>query len=162
MKALLLLVCLSFWGGEACRKNSSQENRQKNVEARRRGEFRGRTMIDKADLCEKKTDKSYVEACFRACELGHSNSCANVASIELGKNNRKEGLKFSEMACDGGSGIGCEMFGDLKADEKALAMARIHHRVHCEQGYRRSCRDCLLYTSPSPRDATLSRMPSSA
>ena len=24
------------------------------------------------------------------------------------------------------------------------------------------CRHCLLYTSPSPRDATLSRMPSSA
>ena len=24
------------------------------------------------------------------------------------------------------------------------------------------CLDCLLYTSPSPRDATLSRMPSSA
>ena len=24
------------------------------------------------------------------------------------------------------------------------------------------CNDCLLYTSPSPRDATLSRMPSSA
>ena len=24
------------------------------------------------------------------------------------------------------------------------------------------CIDCLLYTSPSPRDATLSRMPSSA
>ena len=24
------------------------------------------------------------------------------------------------------------------------------------------CADCLLYTSPSPRDATLSRMPSSA
>ena len=26
----------------------------------------------------------------------------------------------------------------------------------------RECNDCLLYTSPSPRDATLSRMPSSA
>ena len=26
----------------------------------------------------------------------------------------------------------------------------------------RECTDCLLYTSPSPRDATLSRMPSSA
>ena len=25
-----------------------------------------------------------------------------------------------------------------------------------------ACGDCLLYTSPSPRDATLSRMPSSA
>ena len=24
------------------------------------------------------------------------------------------------------------------------------------------CRDCLLYTSPSPRDTTISRMPSSA
>ena len=28
--------------------------------------------------------------------------------------------------------------------------------------YRRCARSCLLYTSPSPRDATLSRMPSSA
>ena len=26
----------------------------------------------------------------------------------------------------------------------------------------RSCMDCLLYTSPSPRDGLLSRMPSSA
>ena len=26
----------------------------------------------------------------------------------------------------------------------------------------RQLKDCLLYTSPSPRDATLSRMPSSA
>ena len=30
--------------------------------------------------------------------------------------------------------------------------------VHCEHG----CYDCLLYTSPSPRDRTRSRMPSSA
>ena len=30
----------------------------------------------------------------------------------------------------------------------------------CQQGLK--CGDCLLYTSPSPRDATLSRMPSSA
>ena len=28
--------------------------------------------------------------------------------------------------------------------------------------YEREVKDCLLYTSPSPRDATLSRMPSSA
>ena len=31
--------------------------------------------------------------------------------------------------------------------------------VVCGEGW---TRDCLLYTSPSPRDATLSRMPSSA
>ena len=30
------------------------------------------------------------------------------------------------------------------------------------QGAARMFQDCLLYTSPSPRDATLSRMPSSA
>ena len=43
------------------------------------------------------------------------------------------------------------------------------HNVFNEEGNKRSihCRigpavDCLLYTSPSPRDATLSRMPSSA
>ena len=30
------------------------------------------------------------------------------------------------------------------------------------QGERKRLRSCLLYTSPSPRDATLSRMPSSA
>ena len=29
-------------------------------------------------------------------------------------------------------------------------------------GMHHLCYDCLLYTSPSPRDATLSRMPSSA
>ena len=31
-----------------------------------------------------------------------------------------------------------------------------------EMGAKVLSRDCLLYTSPSPRDATLSRMPSSA
>ena len=34
---------------------------------------------------------------------------------------------------------------------------------HCFKGYHDIfVHDCLLYTSPSPRDATLSRMPSSA
>ena len=34
--------------------------------------------------------------------------------------------------------------------------------VKCCPNFNRWCRRCLLYTSPSPRDATLSRMPSSA
>ena len=44
--------------------------------------------------------------------------------------------------------------------QKTKAVTKLH-----EEGYRVMCRDnyhCLLYTSPSPRDATLSRMPSSA
>ena len=36
------------------------------------------------------------------------------------------------------------------------------HVVGVAQGAPEDIMDCLLYTSPSPRDATLSRMPSSA
>ena len=32
----------------------------------------------------------------------------------------------------------------------------------CEENVQGEAKSCLLYTSPSPRDATLSRMPSSA
>ena len=42
----------------------------------------------------------------------------------------------------------------LATDEGVIAVLAIDHRD--------SLRACLLYTSPSPRDATLSRMPSSA
>ena len=31
-----------------------------------------------------------------------------------------------------------------------------------KEAYKFGCEGCLLYTSPSPRDSTLSRMPSSA
>ena len=40
---------------------------------------------------------------------------------------------------------------------KDLAIEGIHFDLRFEKP-----KDCLLYTSPSPRDATLSRMPSSA
>ena len=45
------------------------------------------------------------------------------------------------------------LYAQSHPDKPALIMA--------ETGERRSYA-CLLYTSPSPRDATLSRMPSSA
>ena len=35
-------------------------------------------------------------------------------------------------------------------------------KIHGPVGWREVLKNCLLYTSPSPRDATLSRMPSSA
>ena len=34
--------------------------------------------------------------------------------------------------------------------------------LYCLEGYVAGLDDCLLYTSPSPRDGLLSRMPSSA
>ena len=50
--------------------------------------------------------------------------------------------------------------------DAAKHAARIHAEevdaLFIEDGKPASLSDCLLYTSPSPRDATLSRMPSSA
>ena len=57
---------------------------------------------------------------------------------------------------------------DAVASEKQLAKELEHQRRQAEDWQQRARRameagnDCLLYTSPSPRDATLSRMPSSA
>ena len=55
---------------------------------------------------------------------------------------------------------------DARGDDRAnddMNLDRLG--IACEDGDAEACRQleiCLLYTSPSPRDATLSRMPSSA
>ena len=41
-------------------------------------------------------------------------------------------------------------------------LIRISTTGDCKDPLNYKCYNCLLYTSPSPRDATLSRMPSSA
>ena len=55
-----------------------------------------------------------------------------------------------------------ESVEDLSAEEKESLM--IGDAMEQQQGklLAGKYKDCLLYTSPSPRDATLSRMPSSA
>ena len=57
-----------------------------------------------------------------------------------------------------------------KEERLAEAEAVLRDTLACEpegevtppRGVKKAGKDCLLYTSPSPRDATLSRMPSSA
>ena len=45
----------------------------------------------------------------------------------------------------------------------AIFIVDIHHEhIAVKESHKLGLRTCLLYTSPSPRDATLSRMPSSA
>ena len=51
--------------------------------------------------------------------------------------------------------------GDLPAHDAAQAEARIAKDADFAAAVEQ-IRDCLLYTSPSPRDGLLSRMPSSA
>ena len=53
-----------------------------------------------------------------------------------------------------------EFADDNARDELAASVARL--LLVLLKNDQACCRSCLLYTSPSPRDATLSRMPSSA
>ena len=62
-------------------------------------------------------------------------------------------MVVNEMQDDGDVHVPYVEFAYTNSASAATAWARIE--VHMN-------RHCLLYTSPSPRDATLSRMPSSA
>ena len=60
------------------------------------------------------------------------------------------------------SGVGnytCRISNELGFDEVKYT---VHIKGESIHGYIALFNNCLLYTSPSPRDATLSRMPSSA
>ena len=60
------------------------------------------------------------------------------------------------------------LISDCKGDVEALDVVNaarpdvLNHNIETVPRLQRVARPCLLYTSPSPRDATLSRMPSSA
>ena len=45
---------------------------------------------------------------------------------------------------------------------ESTAISRLLQRTGLSELLKRRVKDCLLYTSPSPRDSTSSRMPSSA
>ena len=52
---------------------------------------------------------------------------------------------------------------NLDAEEKMLELLRLQRESYLAEGeVSAETRICLLYTSPSPRDRTRSRMPSSA
>ena len=68
----------------------------------------------------------------------------------------------------------CDLVNDLQSCSREVAPSELIQQVMEKSGYvseliadgtdeaEERRRNCLLYTSPSPRDATLSRMPSSA
>ena len=65
-------------------------------------------------------------------------------------------LFTSESVSEGHPDKVCDRISDMVVDTY-LSSGDPQTRVACE-----TLSTCLLYTSPSPRDATLSRMPSSA
>ena len=82
---------------------------------------------------------------------------AGAVELEGDCANRKRALEAvaALLGAGGAAPAAAEIFKSLLEREK-LGSTGLGHGIavpHCR---------CLLYTSPSPRDATLSRMPSSA
>ena len=71
-----------------------------------------------------------------------------------------KGIKVIEMA-----GIGPGPFAGMLLADMGAEVISVERRIDKSGNRLPDCSrrgNCLLYTSPSPRDATLSRMPSSA
>ena len=112
--------------------------------AKGKGQENARAMMRSAEECEPLLGHGKVEACQRACELNHSNSCANWGRF-LESSDGSRARQLYQRACAGGSGIGCEAqarmaarAGDADAAQHYVN-ARRYHRVHCSQDYARSC-----------------------
>ena len=71
------------------------------------------------------------------------------------------GIGFSQEAKD--NGLRSHVCGQIDLNLPELIDRKLMRFMCPASGYTYlAMKDCLLYTSPSPRDATLSRMPSSA
>lgn len=147
----LLLLFLAIALATACEKSDKSEppaTAQTEVSHAEQGHGVGlenaTAMIENAKLCEPQDGVGSVAACQRACELNHSNSCANWGRF-LEETDAEEAAKLYKRSCVGGSGIGCE--AEAQASKRAgkpeadaqFRNARNYHRVHCSQGYARSC-----------------------
>ena len=76
---------------------------------------------------------------FLACDLGGTKVLLGIFKKEINSNSPKLIIKKKYQSSDWGS-----------------------FELILEDFLKNECRNCLLYTSPSPRDLDLSRMPSSA
>ena len=86
---------------------------------------------------------------------------AKLAALQAEKEKESEDRNYAQLERDK-----IDSFWEItKAElEECKASLRVKDREaeELEERHRVEIKVCLLYTSPSPRDATLSRMPSSA
>ena len=121
-----------------------------------------------------RTEELYVcavsDVLHRALESG--DNCAVIAYGQTGS-----GKTFT-MLGDASAAANCDGAITFPSDEKGVVTLAVldvlrlmsrgatvrRHRlcISCVEVYNEQCNDCLLYTSPSPRDQRGSRMPSSA
>jgi hypothetical protein len=139
LRFLLICTLAVACSSDTPTSGKSEPPEEKKAKALVRGYTNANAMVDNAKLCEPEVAPPNLAACARACELNHSNSCANWAALESAK-----ALALYQRACKGGSGIGCEGAATLveRSGEDATAIylnARRYHRIHCSQGYARSC-----------------------
>ena len=76
----------------------------------------------------------------------------HIGHLRMIKDAAKLGTKLIVIA-------NCDRF---LMDKKGYAFMSIEERLEILEGFEGVHRACLLYTSPSPRDLSTSRMPSSA
>ena len=102
------------------------------------------------------TFRDLGEAVNHALELGGFER----VSVESSKDLIGGGAKIMlQRAVDAQGGLPDEDFRTLY---KKMLAYYADHNADFSRPYPHAIETCLLYTSPSPRDATLSRMPSSA
>ena len=82
--------------------------------------------------------------------------------------NHRRSLWYNQIGAEGAAALAEALktnstLTSLECVRRALRLLPLRRtRQHCIAAASLGTRSCLLYTSPSPRDATLSRMPSSA
>lgn len=142
-RTVILITSVVLALASSCAGEREREPEGTRKPARVNDDSRGKALADEmqrtASECEPRPLTFSASACRRACELGHSNSCANLGRLTLEAGNRVQGLELLEKACRGGSGTGCEGAARITGEESFFRQARNYHRVHCEQGYARSC-----------------------
>jgi len=121
-------------------------------------------------LKEKGFGQEDIFAVHLAVEEAFSNSIEHGNKMDPDKNVRIDCLVNSEQVeislTDEGAGFDPDSVPDPRDDEnlyKTSGRGLLLIRTYMDQAqFNDKGNVCLLYTSPSPRDATLSRMPSSA
>ena len=119
------------------------------------------TFVDKYKNDTKSEDTKLVPSyVFETFVEGKSNHVALAASKQVASNPKGD---YNPLFIYGGVGLGKTHLMHAVGNEilRNEPGKRIVY-VHSEKFVSDMVKACLLYTSPSPRDATLSRMPSSA